>query len=258
MAATLVTKDTNRTLNTHASRRRGRLAALALCQLPAAAALLVASGAQAQTPACDQLKASLTARIKPGPTGFTLETVRADAPVPPGAKAIGTCEGSVYKILLRRGVNAENAQAATSAVLAPASAAAVKAPVVVAQPALPVPMPAPRSAELATRPADAPSPDIAPRAVRASEPEAPAFMGPLPEPEKVALNDTAPAPAVQAPPVEEPAASDSRTQRAGGFVARNWLWVLPLILLPLAAWAGMWLAHRRAYDEAGLPRGPRL
>ena len=232
------------------SRRRGRLAATALCKLLAAASVWVASGAQAQTPACDQLKASLTARIKPGPTGFTLETVRADAPVPPGAKAIGTCEGNVYKILMRRGGNASNAQGAASAVPGLASAVAAKPPVVEAPPA-----PAPRPAELATKPAAASPPDVAPRA---SEPAAPAFRGPLPEPEKVALNDPAPAPPVQAPRVAEPSASGSRTQRVGAFVGRNWLWILPLILLPLGAWAWMWIAHRRAYDEAGLPRGPRL
>jgi len=253
MAATLVAKDTNRTLITHTSRRRGRPAARALCKLLAAASVCVASGAHAQTPACDQLKASLTARIKPGPTGFTLETVRADAPVPPGSRAIGTCEGSVYKILMRRGGNASNAPGAASAVPGPASAVATKPPVVEAPPAPPAP--APRPAELATKPAVASSPDVAPRA---SEPAAPVFRGPLPEPEKLALNDTAPAPPVQAPPVAEPSASGSRTQGVGGFMVRNWLWILPLILLPLGAWAWMWIAHRRAYDEAGLPRGPRL
>ena len=253
MAATLVAKDTNRTLITLTSRWPGRPAALALCRLLAAASVWVASGAQAQTPACDQLKASLTARIKPGATGFTLETVRADAPVPPGSRAIGTCEGSVYKILMRRGGNASNAPGAASAVPGPASAVAAKLPVVEA-PSAP-PAPAPRPAELATKPAAASSPDVAPRA---SEPAEPAFRGPMPEPEKLALNDTAPAPPVQAPPVAEPSASGSRTQRASGFMVRNWLWILPLILLPLGAWAWMWIAHRRAYDEAGLPRGPRL
>lgn len=220
--------------------------------------MLLAIGAQAQTPACDQLKASLTTRIKPGPNGFTLETVRADAPVPPGAKAIGTCEGSVYKILLRRGRNAENAQGAASGAVASASAA-VNTPVVTTQPAFSAPIAAPRSAGLATKPAGAPPPEIAPRAaLRASEPAASAFMGPMPEPEKVALAATAPAPPVQALPVDEPTAAGSRTHLAEAFVVRNWLWILPLILLPLAAWAWMWIAHRRAYDEAGLPRGPRL
>ncbi len=233
MSATFSTSNTGRSA-----------CAIGLRHALAAASMFLTFSAQAQTPACDQLKASLTARIKPGPTGFTLETVRADDPVPPGAKAIGTCEGSVYKILLRRGVNAENAQGAASGVVAPASAAAVKAPVVVPQPALSPPTPASRST---SGPADVATKPVA------------AFMGPLPEPEKVvAPNDTAPAPPVQALPVDEPTPTGSRTQRAGAFVVRHWLWILPLILLPLAAWAWMWVAHRRAYDEAGLPRGPRL
>lgn len=259
MAATLVAKDTNQTADAGLSGRRVVPAALALCKLLAAVSMLATFSAQAQTPACDQLKASLTARIKPGPTGFTLETVPAADPVPPGAKAIGTCEGSVYKILIRRGVNAENAQGAASAGLAPASAAAVNAPVVPTRPAMPEPTAPARSADLAAKPAQAPSPDAAARtALGASEPAAPAFMGPLPEPEKVALADTAPALPVQTPPVDEPTATGSTTQRAGAFVARHWLWILPLVLLPLLAWAAMWIAHRRAYDEAGLPRGPRL
>lgn len=36
----------------------------------------------------------------------------------------------------------------------------------------------------------------------------------------------------------------------------HWLWLLAA--LPFAAWLWAWVAHRMAYDEAGLPRGPRL
>jgi hypothetical protein len=36
----------------------------------------------------------------------------------------------------------------------------------------------------------------------------------------------------------------------------TWLWLL--LALPLVAWLWAWVSHRMAYDEAGLPRGPRL
>ena len=68
--------------------------------------MLLAAGAQAQTP-CDQLKAVLAARIDAaGARGYSLEAVPAGTPVPPGAKVIGTCEGGASKILYRRGAAA--------------------------------------------------------------------------------------------------------------------------------------------------------
>jgi Protein of unknown function (DUF1161) len=58
-----------------------------------ASSMLLAAGAQAQTP-CDQLKAVLAARIDAaGARGYSLEAVPAGTPVPPSAKFIGTCEG---------------------------------------------------------------------------------------------------------------------------------------------------------------------
>jgi hypothetical protein len=68
-----------------------------------ASSMLLAAGAQAQTP-CDQLKAVLAARIDAaGARGYSLEAVPAGTPVPPSAKVIGTCEGGASKILYRRG-----------------------------------------------------------------------------------------------------------------------------------------------------------
>jgi hypothetical protein len=67
-----------------------------------ASSMLLAAGAQAQTP-CDQLKAVLAARIDAaGARGYSLEAVPAGTPVPAGAKVIGTCEGGASKILYRR------------------------------------------------------------------------------------------------------------------------------------------------------------
>ena len=48
------------------------------------------------------------------------------------------------------------------------------------------------------------------------------------------------------------------TQRASEFMAAHWPWIGALLLLPVAAWLWAWRTHRSAYDEAGLPRGPRL
>jgi hypothetical protein len=46
--------------------------------------------------------------------------------------------------------------------------------------------------------------------------------------------------------------------RASEFMTAHWRWILALMLLPLTAWLWAWRAHRSAYDEAGLPRGPKL
>jgi len=41
-------------------------------------------------------------------------------------------------------------------------------------------------------------------------------------------------------------------------MARYWPWILALLALPAAVWLWAWQAHRSAYDEAGLPRGPKI
>jgi Protein of unknown function (DUF1161) len=99
-----------------------------------ASSMLLAAGAQAQTP-CDQLKAVLAARIDAaGARGYSLEAVPAGTPVPPGAKVIGTCEGGASKILYRRGAGARPAprpvsrsnEAASAVAPAPGNASQVE------------------------------------------------------------------------------------------------------------------------------------
>jgi hypothetical protein len=236
-----------------------------LARVSAAAAWLVAlmlpvAGAQAQTPACEQLKATLAARIPPEIRGFSMEGVPSDTPVPAGAKAIGTC--GAYKVLYRRfGGGSPSATAGASAPESLPSTTAMEEPVKRAQstPTLP-----------AARPAPASAPAPASRApARAAEPASAAV--PVPDPLKnattsVGTNDVAVAratesiPAEPAPtqPSEAPVVKDVSTSDTFGFLLDNWPWLCALLLVPLAAWAWSWAAHRRAYDEAGLPRGPRL
>jgi len=151
--------------------------------------------------------------------GFTLEAVPANEVLPPGAKVVGTCEGGARKILLRRPGSAASASAVTPA----------PAPQAVAAPVAPAPMTPVAAVE--------PKPD--PRPVETAAPAvAPAPPQSLPEP------------AAAAP---EPA--DPRTEQ-GWTRYVPWLIAPLLVLLAGALWA--WIAHRRAYDAAGLPRGPRL
>ena len=86
-----------------------------------AASMLVPIAAFAQANACDQLKATLAARIEAtGVRGYSLETVPASTAVPAGAKAIGNCEGGARKVLYRRWGGA-SASASVEAAAVPAA-----------------------------------------------------------------------------------------------------------------------------------------
>jgi hypothetical protein len=224
----------------------------ALIALPAAS-LLLAAGAHAQSSGCEDFRNKLAARVDPSITAFTLDIVRSSEPVPPGAKVFGTCDGGAYKILFRRGGTTRPAPAASSTAAAPASA-----PVRAA--AAPPPPPKPVAA-----PASAPSP--APRASLAAPAVAPA---PVPQALKPAgasaspvvvarVPDRVEAPAVVQAPLAEAAGAQAAPEPEGpGFMARYGQWIAALLLLLIAGGLWAWWAHRNAYDEAGLPRGPRL
>ncbi len=200
---------------------RVRWSVLAMLQV---ASMLLAEGASAEGSACEQLKGRLAARIDPGIRGYTLEAVPAGAPTPPGAKVIGTCEAGARKILFRRwGATQPSSDAASAA--GPASA-----PQVVAVPA-PAPSPTPGPSSTGT---GASGVDVGRAIERAVTPPAPV------QPDKASV------------------AIVPHRQGASGFLARYWPWIAAPFLLPLAAWLWAWLAHRRAYDKAGLPRGPKL
>ncbi len=246
MAATFLTNNTRRSAT-----------AIGLRHALAAASVLLAGGSQAQTPACDQLKNTLAARIDPSIRGFTLETVRGDAPVPPGTKVIGTCEVNAYKILFRRGGDTRPAPFGGSATAAAAAPKPAPAP-----PPKPAPAPVPPPP-----PPPPPAPVAKPTPTPASSPSVALPPAPKPEPEKLSVTEVVAArslaPAVTTPPVPTqlntvPTATAEPSPRGTGFLARNWQWILALVTLPLLAWAWLWYVHRRDYDEAGLPRGPRL
>ena len=77
-----------------------------------------------------------------------------------------------------------------------------------------------------------------------------------------AMSTAAPA---SAPAAAAPASSDGEkgngppfTGRVRAYLADGPHWAWGLVLLPLLAWLWAWQRHRSLYDEAGLPRGPKL
>ena len=200
-----------------------------------AAAMLLAAAARAQTSASDQVKSTLAARFEAsGVRGFSLEAVPADTPQPADARVIGNCEGGAYKVLYRRWGGSAGPAASAITPAAPASAARpAERPARTA--AASAPSPAPPPAQAAPRPKT----DAAPSGGRASE----VVAAPLPAPTPARVAPVAPPPPVEAPSIERP---------------WPWSWIGALALLVLAVGFWRWRAHRSAYDEAGLPRGPRL
>ncbi len=213
-----------------------------------AACWFFAAGAHAQpVSACEQLKSSLAARLPADPRSYRLETVPAAEPVPPGAKAIGTCEGGTRKILFRRADAA--AGPATASAAGPASAPPASKPVEVAgRMAAPVAASAP---SVVSKPAPRPV-----EAASAAQTSPQAGKAPV---DAVAVGPVGRAEArVDLPLAARPVDDGSWVEKASGLAAGYWHWIGALVFLPLGLWGGAWLAYRRNYDAAGLPRGPRL
>lgn len=214
----------------------------------AAAAVLLAVDAQAQTAACEQLKTSLASRL-PAPGSYHLESLPAGEPVPKGAKVIGNCSGGAYRMLFIRGA------APATAASAPKPAAVEKAAVVAPAPVVPPPPP-PKKIEVSPPP----PPPPAPVAVVVPPPKPEPKPEPAPEPRPIAkpaaepVTDTAELMPMPAPADDGPSFIDEATDLAGA----HWPWLSALVAVPLLLWGWAWVSHRRAYDAAGLPRGPRL
>ena len=206
------------------------------------ASMLLAAGAQAQAHPCDQLKGVLAARIDAsGVRGYTLETVPAGTPVPPGAKVIGTCEAGASKILYRRwGATRPSSDD-------PDAARPASAPQAIVVP------------NEQTAPASAPSPT--PPAVSRSNDAASAVAPPpgnASEVETVRGVDRAVAQPQQVPLDKAAVAKVPLARQASEFMAEHWRWIGALVFALIAALIWVWQAHRSEYDGAGLPRGPRL
>jgi hypothetical protein len=233
----------------------------ALLALAAATGLLLAGApARAQIGACEDLKARLAQRISGGPGSYVMEAVPAATAVPPGVKVIGTCGGGAWKVLFRRGsapIVLDGATSAPTASLSPSSSQGASSP---------APKPTRAEAARADATASAPAPGAASRqeSARTARSPAPPVTPPVP------AAPVLPLPAEPVAPVSEATASSpgtldaavSDTSTPDGWrtlVERHRLWLAAgLVGLPLAAWLYAWVARRRAYDEQGLPRGPRL
>jgi hypothetical protein len=220
--------------------------------------------AGAQSSACDQLKGTLSARIEAsGVHDYALEAVPVATPTPANARVIGTCDGGRTKMLYRRGVGTQQLPEAPTAARqdpAPQASAASRSRAakaakteVVADDRAPAPVPAPMP-----DPTPAPAPAAAPAVVPAAM--TPALM-PAPASQSVTLASEIAAPTPPAKdsiPVAPPAKTSSLLQQATELAAGYWHYLLALVLVPIAAWLWSWVTYRRAYDKAGLPRGPRL
>lgn len=221
--------------------------------LSAVLALAAATAVQAQS-SCEQFRDRLAERIEAGAKGMALEIAPGSATVPPGAKVVGTCEGGARKVLLFRSV----AAAATwAAGLRQGTAASEPAPAVPVAAARPTEA---KAAASAAAPARAPAAE--PPAARAEPPAATPVESPV-----VRAADGPPAPAADPAPAAaaeavlpgEPAAPPtSFAARLADWLRQRWPWFAVPAGLLLAIALGVWIAYRRAYDEQGLPRGPRL
>jgi hypothetical protein len=211
----------------------------ALAALPAA--IFPAGDAWAQSSACEQLKATLSARIEAsGVRDYTLEAVPADTPMPPGARVIGTCDAGKTRMLYRRG-------------------GGTPLPAVAPVAARPAPVPKPSAAsESRVQVQATPAPSVDVVAADRTPPPAPAPtpIAAAPPPVVQAVEEV-PTPVARLPETDS-APTISLAQRSSDFAAANWKWLLALVLVPVAGGLWAWLAHRSAYDKSGLPRGPRL
>ncbi|MFO1217206.1 MAG: DUF1161 domain-containing protein [Burkholderiaceae bacterium] len=247
-------------------RERIRGAALLLCLGVAAP-----PAALAQSANCESFKARVAAGIEAkGISGYSLELVRRGAPVPPGARSVGRCDGGAYTLMYRRYGGADASatasrpeaeaeppsQAVRPAVAPKAAAASRPAPTPASAPArAPVAAVVPASTPTPTRtatpiPTPTPTPKSAP----------PPALSTPPSPNPTVAPTTAAA--VAAPPAAVPAPAETAVAtKSTTFddVARRVAWVVAAVLV---IWGGVrawrWLRHRRYYDETGLPRGPRL
>jgi hypothetical protein len=231
--------------------------------------------AHAQSANCEAFKERLAATIESnGVRGYALEIVPSGGSVPPGARSLGTCDGGAYTVLYWRW-----AQARAGATPAAPSAAVADAPAVTPRPApalkndaAPRPRREPEAmAEVnASREADATRQNkrsTEPTAARA--PQAAATPGPSAAKPSAATDVTVatnPPPAASPAPMAATAASapaPEPAQAAAPARSADVVGILAFVVAAAAAlaggvWVWRWVRYRRYFDEAGLPRGPRI
>lgn len=211
------------TMTPRSTHRMRTLASALTLTLGLSSSALWAADAPTTSNSCDQFKTVLMGRMDPSIRGYSMETMPSKAPVPPGGKVIGTCEGGAIKIVYFRSG---------------------------------APQPLADSTTVATKPAA--TPPAAPAVPKAS---APALAAVKPAVEPATELSTAPpqVAAVAAPEIApEPALEHSYFSLNIDVMAGLWKWLLAFTALALAGGAWAWWTHHNAFDAAGLPRGPRL
>lgn len=244
--------------------------AWALFVLAAAAPVALAQSAN-----CEAFKERLAASIEGnGVRGYALEVVPSGSPEPPGARSLGTCDGGAYTVLYWRWAQArgEAAPAAppTSITDAPdATPRPAQAPKVDAEPRSRREPKAMSEVNAEREPNATRESKLSTGATAAREPHSAATSRPSP-----ANPSAAPevADATNPPPAASPASmaptaapSPAPTSAQGAEPARfaGFAGVVAFVVTTAAAigggvWAWRWMRRRRYYDEAGLPRGPRI
>lgn len=226
-------------------RAAGAIAALALC----------AVSAQAQS-SCERFRDRLAERMNAAARGYTLEIVPGSTPLPEGAKVVGTCEGGARKVLFLRigspiaGVDA-GADAGSAPRVRPAVAAAASVP-----PADAAPRTTTKALERGQQAASAANVGVKEERIESPEPARVGTAG------SVTSSESLPtvAAVTRDAPSERPASAPSGPSNAPAleWLRRHLWWVAVPAGLLLAVPLWLWIAYRRAYDEHGLPRGPKL
>lgn len=245
---------------------------------PSAWALVVLAAAApvalAQSANCEAFRERLAATIEGnGVRGYALEVVPSGSPAPLGARSLGTCDGGAYTVLYWRWAAARGEAAPV-----PPPTSVTGAPAATPQPAL-----APKSdAEPSSRREQKAMSDVnAEREANATR-ESRLSTGATAARElhSAAMSKQSPASpsavlevadATNPPPAASPASmastaapSPAPTSAQGaepapfaGF-ARVVAFFVTAAAIVGCVWAWRWMRHRRYYDEAGLPRGPRI
>lgn len=234
--------------------------------------MLCAPLAHAQSSNCEEFKERVAARIEAsGVRGYALDIVPSSTPVPAGARVVGNCDAGAYALVYRRWAST-----------APAAAADTGTPAVAARPTppptpglspspKPTPTPTPTPAPTPTpspKPTPTPTPTPAPSPSPSPKPAptvaAPSLPVPAPVATAVAVAAPSPAPAAVADPSPSPAAAPAAGPGADDgpglwSTATEYSgWLLGLAAAIAAALLWRWQRRRSLYDEAGLPRGPRI